>query len=350
MNIVSESDYCFHRQVDINSPVVVARLTPNTVAEFTRVNQVEKRIVRDLSKVSVRGPEGLLYRHFRLVDPEQITVDRIKRRWPSPIQQIRAGSKWNILLAGKNYSNEGHFVFQHLPRLLTVLNVIGNWRPEDLNLLVNPGQRALTERWLDFYGLPRFCVVSIDNQSARWDLWYCPMPRNKLGIITQDDLALFDTYCKYFSTDDRVQKKDLFDVPTFVLRGELAKRRLLNEAEILDVVSNFYGGVKIVDFSTDSRDEILQTFQRSSLIFGASGMGFSPAILSRYSDVAVLGNKYSPINWHLRYASIASMRGNKGFTLNCSVDSSVSFHDDFIFPEKLLISQLEQMEKLRERV
>ena len=349
MNIVSESDSHFYRQVDINSPVVVARLAPTTAVQFTSVNQVEKRIIQDLSKVSVRGPEGLLYRNFRLVDPEQITVDRIKRRWPSPIQRIRSGSKWNILLAGKNFSNEGHFVFQHLPRLLTVLHAIGNWRPEDVNLLVNPGQRILTERWLDFYGLPRFCVVPIDNQSARWDLWYCPMPRNKLSIITRDDLALFNIYCKYLSTEDCVPKRHIFDVPTFVMRGELAKRRLLNEIEILEVVTNFYGGVKIVDYSRDTSEEILQAFERSSLILGASGMGLSPAILSRHSDVAVLGNKYSPINWNFRYASVASMWGNKGFTLNCSSDSSVSFHDDFIFPENLLISQLEQMEKLRER-
>lgn len=346
---MSELDCGSQIKFNINSQVVVTRLIPNVAPNITRVDQVEDRVIRDLRQISLRGPEGLIYRFLRLVDPKQITDDRIKRRWPTLFQSSRRGNKYNILVAGKNYSNEGHFIFQHLPRLLNVLSVIGDCRPEDVTLLVNPGQQLSTVRWLDFYGLPRFGVAAVDEKSALRDLWYCPMPRNELSILSKEDIALFDAQCKYFSSGQEVQKNDLFDVPTFVLRGQKAKRRLLNEFDILNAISSFYGGVKVVDFSSDSSDDILQTFQRSSLIIGASGMGFSPAILARHADIAVIGNKFSTINWHLRYASIASMRGNIGFTLNCSLDPSVPFHSDFIFPENVFIAQVVQMERLRER-
>jgi len=294
----------------------------------TQFKSFDQRLLLEFENFYSVGPEGILVDGSILADSQQLSYDKIHPRW---FPKFRRQSNRNIienaiLLAGKNFSNEGHFVYQHLPRLLTVLRSMPNLDPEKWTLLVNPGMKHKTQNWLYFYDLPLFNVREIDKYIHPISGIYASQPRSRTDILNKNDL---ENWGKCANTTNKICEHVVY-----IKRGEKAKRRLLNEKQIISCLRNIIAKVTVIDYDKWSIPLIKSAIKEATLIIGPSGMGLAPSILNRSTSIFVITNKYDIYNWATRFATPAALSGNLGATLSAqNPNGKANFHDDFIFPE-----------------
>ena len=325
------------RQVFAINDLLIARAMPSGQIKLQKERSVDVRKCLQFSNFTAVGPEGVLRDGRQLIDPMQLSYDRIRDRVSKWYRQPNSEQEMEnqILLAGKNFSSEGHFVYQHVPRLLTLMREY-SVTPDKWTLLVNPKHGPDTAKWLSNYGLPEFKVKELSKSTRLFSGLYCSMPRSYTDSLNEIDLRVWG--------NAENTTKSLLDSVVFVTRGKKAKRKILNEPQLIGALLKRAPNLQIIDYSTQQFVHLKTIIKSATLIVGASGMGLSPSVMNRQASMFVLGNKYHPFNWHTRFAIPAAFSGNIAATLNArSADAPYGYHDDFDYPVELFTAQLDQL-------
>lgn len=330
-----------HKQIFSTDRISVARALPDGSVKQEHFRSVDTRNYFRGSNYLILGPEGIICNGKYLADPLQLEYDRIKSRKLILLRRRRGKSISSdaILLAGKNFSSEGHFVYQHLPRLLTVMRENPTMNYHNCIVLVNPSHQLDTIKWLDQYGLPKFRVQEISPGSQSFSGIYCSMPRSHTDSLSSVDLS-------YWGKSENTTRS-ILDAPVFIRRGAKAKRRILNEEQIIEATMSKAPNLTVVDYSKASFFEIKNIIRSATLIIGPSGMGLSPSIMNRSASIFVLGNKYNKFNWHTRFSIPAALSSNLAATLNARPENAqYDFHQDFDYPTDLFKLQFKKLLRL----
>jgi capsular polysaccharide biosynthesis protein len=243
-------------------------------------------------------------------------------------------------LTGLNHENHGHFLFQHLPRLLAAQDKLK--QVKNLHYLVAPGHRKWQERYLRSLGLP--CERVLEGSSGTVicsDLYYVPQLWGG---------------CYQLSRSEEYRKmNNLFHQPAnkkgpvlFISREDAPDRRLLNEKEVMKQIESLFGPVEKLLLSQTPHCEQMDKVAQSSLIIGPQGQGMTIALFAHQSAVIILeaGEKSDDYTWCRAYRDAALMCGNQSLRLYSKTKRDSG--QNWIFPTNYLQKSLIRLKALLE--
>lgn len=246
-----------------------------------------------------------------------------------------------FILSNRAPGNRGHFLVEHLPRLLVSLDVI-----QDLGgckILVTPGHREWQVDYLERLGVPASDIIEASFGSVFCKkAFYVPVlyEGGRATISCEDDYHLIR---KRFIFD---QKSSWKSAPVFLSRKDAPGRRLVNEDAIFEIARRYFPEMKKIALSGLSLDEQIRLFQHAPVVMGPHGQPFRNLLFcNRAISVQLLQGFRSPSNeyyhWAQNYNCLGIMSGNRCMSLF----NEIEFYEnsDWIYPEDKFEKDMSQL-------
>ena len=212
--------------------------------------------------VRVSGDQGYIYLpdgRLVAVCPEvrRIRRDKVRRPVPGMARRIETSV---FHLTGNNHESHGHFVIQHLPRLMAVRERLLHDRAA--KLLLAPGHREWQQFYLKKLGFEPDCLLegtpgtlSIDN------LEYIPFFYGKENLVCS---SIYREMQQLFVSGKTI-KKDRF---IFLSRKGVTHRALANEGDVFEECRKLWPKLERVDLYDYNSQEQIELFQSARVVFG----------------------------------------------------------------------------------
>jgi hypothetical protein len=270
---------------------------------------------------------------FSRLDPAKIRhpISMLGKRITGPV----------FHLTGRDHENHGHFLMQHLPRLMAASSFLENNHVSP-TILVAPGHEKWQGRYLSTLGSLGAKVVPCRKGTASIEhLIYVPMlwQDGYLGppIYYQQMQKRFRAFAGVHDTAPPSGR------PIFVTRRDAPTRRLSNEREIIEICREKFGEVDVVDLPKIPFVDQIRRFADAPIVIGPQGQGLTNIIFSRQSRLLILEAGQSPIThgWVNAYRDFACMVGNSALRLF----SGLPWPDDgdWLFPASEFSRQLDRI-------
>ena len=218
-------------------------------------------------------------------------------------------------LTGRDHENHGHFLMQHLPRLMAARSFLAGKgiRPD---ILVPTGHEKWQGRYLGTlgYGPDQVIPCRKGTVSAK-ELYYVPMlwHESPLGPphLYREMQECFRTFAGVSDTALPTGK------PIFVTREDAPTRRLSNEAEIIEICRRQFGEIDVMNLRQVPFVEQIRRFAAAPLVIGPQGQGLTNIIFSRNTRLLILeaGQSACEVGWAQVYRDFAHMAGNSALRL-----------------------------------
>ncbi len=236
----------------------VSTVRPDLNIEKVLVDNCEHIRLFRYSNVLVDPNDGLIFRGISLAHREQLSVDRIKYRFPNPLSVLKkpVDEQRCFHLLGKNSRSYGHFIFEQLPRLLRYYGCNGRFNRSHI-LLVQPECRVWLDDLLDVLDLGNPSIADVSKSMKVKELLYVDPPRNNFAVFNAIDR-------KYLLEVLQEPSKPREKKQLFLSRRSATKRSVLNEDELLDVTTSVFPEIEKVDLADVSFEEelcLIQSFQ-----------------------------------------------------------------------------------------
>lgn len=281
---------------------------------ITRWNRVCCHV---MPHADVVGDQGHVFTRdgaFVSLCPSLKRLDPRKIRHPIPLlAQGVHGAAFH--LTGRDHENHGHFLMQHLPRLMAARGFLEK-RGVKPTILVAPGHEKWQGRYLRTLGGLGDQVLPCRKGTIRVDaLYYVPMlwDESYLGppAYYQQMQACFRGFA---GVDDKAPPSGR---PIFVTREDAPTRRLSNEPEIIDICRRQFGEIEVMNLRKVAFEEQIRRFADAPLVIGPQGQGLTNIIFSRQTRLLILEAGQSPWHggWANAYRDFACMAGNSALRL-----------------------------------
>ncbi len=217
-------------------------------------------------------PDGRFF--LPCIYPHQRRLHSVRVRRPIPWLARRVETPL-FHLTGRNHENKGHFLLQHLPRLL----VARSWLEKngDYRILVAPGHARWQKHFLRLVDVPDHRLV--EGTQGTWRarrVFHVPMVygTNALGPPQH-----------YREIRDRAAAIERSAPPSparsiFVTRRDAPDKRLLNEDEIIGIARSILGELDVFEFKGRTLEDQIVAFRRAPLIIGPIGQGICNVLFS----------------------------------------------------------------------
>lgn len=239
-------------------------------------------------------------------------------------------------LTGRNHDNRGHFMLQHLPRLMAARDYLRSL--PDYRLLVAPGHSRWQARYIAWAGLdPSKIIEGTRGTMQVDDLIFVPNLYGKSSLCPpQFYTELADCAAKY-------PVKDGPGRPLFVTRRDAPDKQLLNEERIVKILRSKVGPVDVIRLGEHSLPDQIGMFRAASLVIGPIGQGLCNVLFCRKSLFVMLvpGTTTHQIYSSAHGAQLARMCGNPAISFLSG--ESVASRGDWAFPEDRFIMLLDRL-------
>lgn len=281
--------------------------------------------------------DGLIHSGFKFANIDQVTKDRIKKRYPSIstiFSKAQFSNRETIHLLGKNAGSYGHFIFEQFPRLLRYRELFGR-RLDNVVILVKPECASWVSKILDNFDLGSPQIHPIRNSIKVDKLIYLPPPQNNAKVFDRMD----GKRCRGLLKFDGL-KLEAMPTKIFLSRSNAGKRVLLNETELLSCTKEVYPDIVELDLANISFEHELALALQSELIVGAAGQNFSlgPFLGNGVTAWVLAKRDPRPFNWASRFALMASIYGGRGFVSFPTFDWP-DFHDNWVYDPEVFVKQ-----------
>lgn len=230
-----------------------------------------------------------------------------------PARKIRRPLPWLarrvtepvLHLAGPNAENIGHFVFDHLPRLLA-LEPLWRERP-DCRVLISGRPRPWHREFFGQFGiLPAQLLGQGPGTLAVAECLYTPIP---VGVGKLADPAAYLALRRRL-VDPRGPTEG--GLPLFVSRADVPDKRILNESEVLVATRRVLGEVQVVDFRGLSLPAQIALFRRAPVVVGAVGQGLTNLLFAEGKLHLILSpeTQFRERSWGRGYHNLSRLAGN----------------------------------------
>lgn len=299
-----------------------------------------------LENAFVVGDQGHVFTQdgqFVNLCPSHSRLDPAKIRHPIPLLAKRlTGPVFH--LTGRDHENHGHFLMQHLPRLMAASAFL-EARGVKPAILVPPGHEKWQGRYLATLGSLGERIVPCRKGTVSVEqLHYVPMlwKEGYLGppLYYQRMQACFRSFA---GVDDAAPPSGR---PIFVTRQDAPTRRLSNEAEIIEICRRQFGDIDVMSLPKVPFAEQIRRFADAPLVIGPQGQGMTNIIFSRQTRMLILEAGESPIThgWVNAYRDFALMTGNSALRLFSGLPWPND--GDWAFPAELFAKQLQRVVSL----
>jgi capsular polysaccharide biosynthesis protein len=298
------------------------------------------------AKVFVTGSEALLFADFgtRIVaDKSQAGV--MERKARRPIHWLARQERNPVFpMGGRGTGNRGHFLCEHLPRLMVARQ--SGACPENMHLLLTPGHEKWQSEYLRLLGersesfLPGshgsiFChsLVTVPN----------------LSMDTRADLYKPETYAEIrnrFFAVCPASKGPRRNV--FVSRSDAKSRRLVNEKEIYAVCREFWPDLEFITLTGMSLAEQVILMRQSATVIGPHGQSFHLNLfLSDALSIQLVPGERHETNeyllWATNYERLGTIGGNRCISLFAGPNVT---GEDWCYPIHDLRQKLQRLKEL----
>ncbi len=292
------------------------------------------RVVGDQGNVFTG--EGKLLR----ICPSLERMDLAKVRKPIPwMAQRMSGPVFH--LTGRDHENHGHFLMQHLPRLMAARSFLQKYGLEP-KILVAPGHEKWQGRYLSAFDIDARRIVPCSTGTVHVDdLLYVPMIWES-GHLGPPDLYRQMQYCfrRLAGVMDDVTPKGR---PLFVSRSDAPTRRLSNETEIINICRHLLGEIDVINLREVPIAEQIRRFAEAPLVIGPQGQGLTSIAFAANSRMLILEAGQSPHEngWASTYRDFAHFTGNSA--LRMLSGQPWPNDGDWVFPPAFFAQQLRRV-------
>lgn len=255
-------------------------------------------------------PDGRFF--LPCIYPHQRRLHLIKVRRPIPVLARRVEMPL-LHLTGRNHENKGHFLLQHLPRLL----VARSWleKNDGYRILLAPGHAHWQKHFLRLAGVPDHRVV--EGTQGTWRarrVFYVPMVygTNALGPPEH-----------YREIRDRAAAIERSSPPSparaiFVTRRDAPDKRLLNEDEIIGITRSILGELDVFEFKGRTLEDQIVAFRRAPVILGPIGQGICNVVFAEGRVLVTLapGTEAGEVYKTGHGTQLALLCGNQAITFH----------------------------------
>lgn len=286
-----------------------------------------------LTDVWITGSEGHLF-----FEPNQLfsicpSINGIKpRKIRRPIKSLAQIIKEPIfILSGRAPGNRGHFLIEHLPRLIASMDIIK--RLGKYKILVTPEHRKWQVEYLRKLDIPESEVIEASIGSVFCKrAFYTPMLCQG-EIATVSHKKYYDFLRKHFMGDRQV---DHNGSTIFLSRKDALYRKLVNEDAIFSITKKYFPAMKRVALSKLSLNEQIKLFQKASVIIGPHSQSFRNLLFpSRSICVQLVQGFRDSLNEYYKWAQNYNFVGSVGENLCLPLFNEIKFHknSDWLYPE-----------------
>lgn len=295
-----------------------------------------KRYLYVLKDIWVTGSEGHVFfepNTLFAVCPSTNGIEPRKIRRPIKLLSKRIEEPV-FILSSRAPGNRGHFLLEHLPRLVASIDVIA--RLGGCKILVTPGHRKWQLEYLEKLGFHATEVVEGSYGSVHCKkAFYVPL-LNEGERATVSHEMHHDFIRSCFRSGGKVGNKG---APLFLSRKDAPDRRLVNEDSIFEIARSYFPGMMRITLSRLTLDEQVSLFQQAPVLIGPHGQPFrnlmfcdnaiSVQLLEGFRE---LSNEY--YHWAQNYNCLGIMNENRCLSLF----SEIPFHKnaDWAYPEEKL--------------
>jgi len=285
-------------------------------------------------------PDGRFFAPSLYPNENNLGIYKIRRPIPLLARKIK-GTIFH--LTGPNHENRGHFMLDHLPRLIVareLLQQIGDyqilltgrhirWQREQVRMLGFPDDRILACE-AGTLKVERLIHVRFGSRYSSFS------PPHGL-------CELRDCAARYAEAEN-----ESGGPPVFLTRRDAPNRRLLNEERIFAIAKSLIPSLTEVKLTGMPLKEQIRLFRRTPLFLSPLGQASCNIALSQGSTIINL--KYGPppndANQSLG-TFIASATGNRGLTIYSGTDMGENF--DWSYDENLFTQHLTRFLEIEQR-
>jgi Glycosyltransferase 61 len=299
-----------------------------------------------LSDVHLTGDQGQVFlKDGSLFAPWVQPYDVAKLKMAQPLKLGAARFKGPVFhLTGRNHDNRGHFMLQHLPRLMAARDYLRAL--PDYRILVAPGHSRWQARYIAWAGLDPSKLVEGTRGTMRVDdLIFVPNLYGKSGLCAPTFYQELSACAISHPVADGPGR------PIFVTRRDAPDKQLINEERIIEILRSKVGAVDVIRLGEHSLADQIGMFRAAPLVMGPIGQGMCNVQFCRSTVVVMLnpGTVASPLYSSAHGTQIARICGNEGVTF--LADEPTPTRGNWSFPEgrftMLLDRLLEQPEAAR---
>lgn len=242
-------------------------------------------------------------------------------------------------LTGRDHENHGHFLTQHLPRLIAWL--LHEKLPDQVKILVPPGHKKWQSRYLNLLGFTSENIIEGSPGTLRIkQLFYCPMLQGNSYLA--NPLYYLELKKRFLtSTPSNANSGKTL----FITRTTAPNRRLQNEGEVVQELRNYFPNLILINLADYSLSEQIALCQSASVIIGPQGQGMSVLLFQKKGLSLILeyGDAPRPLGWCAAFRDISLMAGIQSLRLFSG--KGLEVNGDWIYPLGKLKLELQQLAK-----
>lgn len=236
-----------------------------------------------------------------------------------------------FILSGRAPGNRGHFLIEHLPRLVASMDIIK--RLGGCKILVTPGHRRWQVDYLQKLNIPESEIIeaSIGSVFCKRAFYVPMMCEGERATASREQH--YQILRQRFLGDTTIGDKRF---PVFLSRKDAPDRKLVNEDAIFSIAKKFFPGLNRVTLSSLSLNEQIKLFQEAPVIIGPHSQPFRNLLFADNSLAVQLiqgfrdaSNEY--YHWAQNYNFIGSIGGN--FCLPLFNGIEFFKNSDWLYPE-----------------
>ena len=206
------------------------------------------------------------------IHPQEHLLKLMKIR--RPVKSLAKKIKGPVFhLTGRNHENRGHFLLQHLPRILAAREVLE--RIGDYRILVAPGHSRWQKALLDLAGFdPGRVIEGTQGTLETDDLIFVPQLYGSNSLVAPE-------LCRAIRDCAAALPLERPDGPSiFISRQDAPDKRLENEPAIVAAAREILGELEVVELRKFSLKEQIAKYRQAPVILGPIGQGLCNVVFT----------------------------------------------------------------------
>lgn len=277
---------------------------------------------REIANARVVGDQGFIFLpDGRLLTPtlfpnhKLLHIFKVRRPIPLGARRLR-GTVFH--LTGSNHENRGHFMLDHLPRLVAAEELLK--RDPSARILLTGHHVRWQAEYLRLLGFDDARIVPCHAGTVIAErLLHVPFASYTLSVGPQFTMQrIRDAAAAHAKVDPALDRSG---PPLFLSRRDAPNRRVVNEAALFDIARRYLPGLELVLLTGMSLTEQIALYRRTPLFIGALGQASCNILFSNGSTIINLTHGPQPQSpeWNVG-TQIATQSGNRGLTLHAGVE------------------------------
>ncbi|MBL9129930.1 MAG: glycosyltransferase family 61 protein [Verrucomicrobiaceae bacterium] len=269
----------------------------------------DARVVGDQGFVFLR--DGRFFLPTLFPNHKLLHIYKVRRPITTGARRIR-GRVFH--LTGSNHENRGHFMLDHLPRLVAAEEMLKQDR--EIKILVTGHHARWQAEYLRLLGFEENRVVECHAGTVIAEsLLHVPFASHTLSVGPQFTMKRIRDAAGAYAGVDAAQ--DRTRPPVFLSRRDAPNRRVINEAALFEIARRFMPDLQLVLLTGMTLKEQITLYRRTPLFIGALGQASCNILFSMGSTIINLTHHPKPESpeWNVG-TQIATQSGNRGLTLH----------------------------------